>query len=151
MKYGIFKNKSLSVIFIGFIVFGIIILKLAVFDNPVKLCTFAEWFDEPSTPYYLVLNRIYKLSDKEEFSETLIKYIRNDKNPYLHKRYARVLGVIGKNDALPALKNACSKYCWNENYKITADYIVISMGIIGDEKIVSFLEKLLNAAIHGYY
>lgn len=144
MKHNIFKKNAIITVLAIFLFSIFITIKISIFDNPIKLCTFAEWFDDPSTPYYLILNRIYKLSENKNFNKTLIEYIQNDKNTHLHKRYARILGVLGEKDALPTLKAALLKYSHNKNYKITADYIVTSLGLIGNHKIVPLLVRFLS-------
>lgn len=142
-----YKGMKLIIFALIFLIIfgGAILSKKMVFDNPVILCKIANHFDEPSTPYYLILDRIYKIAaDKNNVSNILIKQLlNNEEKSYYHKLYIRILGVIGKKGTLDILKNSCKKYCQDETYLVTADYIIFSMGINGNNDIIPFLEELL--------
>lgn len=125
-------------------VFFGVVLKLAVWDNTDLLCKIAEGFDEPSKPYYFVLERIYKLSDKEIYSKKITKYLSKDENRYLHDIYIRILGVLGDKESLFELEQIYIKYQQDQRYKATLYYVIKSMGLIGDKEIVPFLERLLK-------
>ena len=138
-----FKKKLLILIVSLFICIGVV-FKLTILDSPDILCKVAEGFDEPSTPFYLAIERIYKLSNKKSFGKKLIQYLENDENKYLHDVYIRILGVIGDSESLYDLKRLYIKYQHNKEYKATLYYIIRSMGLIGDKEIVTFLETLLT-------
>ena len=137
------KKKFLTIVVVATICIGIG-FKFTVLDNPDFLCKVAEGFDEPSKPFYLVIERIYKLSEKKKFEERLIKYLNSDENRYLHDIYIRILGVIGKKISLHDLEKIYIKNQHNKKYKATLFYVIRSMGLIGTEEIVPFLETLLD-------
>jgi hypothetical protein len=118
--------------------------KLAVWDNTDLLCKIAEGFDEPSRSYYFTLERIYKLSEKNNFSKKITKYLFKDENRYLHDIYIRILGVLGDKESLHELEQIYIKYQHDQRYRATLYYVIKSMGLIGDKEIVPFLETLLK-------
>ncbi len=118
--------------------------KLVVWDNADILCNIAEGFDEPSTPFYFFLERIYKLSEKNSFSKELAQYLSKDENRHLHDIYIRILGVIGDKESLHELEQIYIKYQHDKKSKVTLFYMVKSAGLIGDKEIVPLLETLLK-------
>ena len=138
----VLKRKKV-VITVAIILLLVATFKITIFDNQELLCVVAEGFNEPSIPFYYSLNRIYQISEKKNISNKFISYLRENKNNNLHELYIRILGVIGEDQAIHEFKKLYVKYQRKKNYKATIYYIVKSMGIIGNEGIVPFLEKIL--------
>jgi hypothetical protein len=120
------------------------LLKFAIWDNPEALCILAEGLDEPSRPFYFVIDRIYKLSQEQNVSKRFIDNLANGKNRFLHDIYIRALGVVGDTRALYELERLYTKYQHYGDYRATLYYAVRSMGLIGNPEIVPFLETLLS-------
>lgn len=138
------KNMKRLGVVVFFFILGVALIKVFVWDNPIRLIQIAENFDEPSAPYYFILNDIYRKSGEKGFGENLIKSIAQNENPCLLKRYARIIGVMGEDGALDALEKACMIYFNNKNYEVTANYIVKSMGLIGRREAIPLLKELLE-------
>jgi hypothetical protein len=136
-------KRIISIILIVAVSLGIG-LKLAVWNNTDLLCKIAEGFDEPSTPYYFVIERIYKLSEKRNISKKITQYLSKDENRYLHNIYIRILGVLGDKESLHELEQIYIKYQHDKRYKVTVYYVIKSMGLIGDKEIAPLLETLLR-------
>ena len=119
-------------------------LKVAVWDNTNLLCQIAEGLDEPSKPYYFILERIYKLSENSNFSKKITEYLSKGEKRYLHDNYIRILGVLGDKESLHDLEQIYIKYQHDQRYKSTIYYVIKSMGLIGDKEIVPLLETLLK-------
>ena len=137
----IMLKKLLSGLII-FVICTFILIKFFVLDNPKTLCILAEGFDEPSTPFYFVIERIYKLSEKKNISDKLINKLANGDNLYLHDIYIRLLGVLGKKESLYELEKIYIKYQKDKNYRARLYYVIKSMGLIGNEEIVPLLETI---------
>jgi hypothetical protein len=140
-------SKSKFKILLGFGIFVVLLSFASIFyffilGSPSLLFAISKKFDEPSTPYYMVIERIYKISKGESINDQLIEKLNQDKNPSMNDYYARILGVMGEDSALGDLVNIYYKYRNNKNYQKTIDYIVLSIGLIGDESAVAFLEEI---------
>ena len=138
------SNRKIAIVSVIVIISVFATTKKMVLDNPVLLCKVAEGFNEPSIPFYFVLDRIYKLSSKKDFGRKLIADLSEDENRYLHELYIRILGVIGESEALYSLQQTYIKNQHDENSKVTLYYTIKSMGLMGEIEIVPFLEKLLE-------
>lgn len=119
-------------------------VKIGFLDNPELLCVVAEGFDEPSFCFYLTLNRIYALAEKDNFSKKLIQHLSTGNNANLHDIYIRVLGVIGEETALHELFRTYQRHQSDAAHKAIVYYTVTSIGMIGSEEMVPFLETLLE-------
>jgi len=139
----IYYKRAIIILLIVAICLGVG-LKLTVWDNTDLLCKIAEGFDEPSTSYYFILERIYKLSGKNDFSKKITQTLSKDENRYLHDIYIRILGVLGYRESLHELEQIYIKCQHDQRYKATLYYTIKSMGLIGDKEIVSLLETLLT-------
>ena len=138
------SNRKIAAVTVIVIISVFLGAKNMILDNPALLCKVAEGFNEPSSPFYFVLDRIYKLSNKEDFAGKLIADLSENENRYLHEIYMRILGVIGESGALYDLEQTYVKNQHDENYRVILYYVIKSMGLIGEIEIVPFLEKLLE-------
>ena len=118
--------------------------KILILDNTDLLFTIAEGLEQPSKSYYLVMERIYKLSAKERLEEKINKYLEDDKNSHLHDRYIHTLGIIGGQKFPAILIKAYVQYQDDPDHILTVPRIIDSMGIVGVEDVVPILEKLLS-------
>jgi hypothetical protein len=136
------KNKFIILLILLAILLTVI--KLCVWDNPKVLFRIAEGLDEPSSSFYLVLERIYKLSVEGSLAKRIEEHLSKNENAYLYDKYIRVLGVLGRKQSLYELKNIYNKYQHDQNYYSTLYYVISSMGLVGDNEIAFFLEALLD-------
>jgi len=118
--------------------------KILILDNTNFLYAIAEGMDQPSKPYYFVMERIYKLSGDKKLDEKIHKFLEEDKNKHLHALYIHTLGIIGGNHSSTFLMKAYVKYQDDPNHIITVSRIIDSMGVVGDEDVVPILERLID-------
>jgi hypothetical protein len=137
------KKRSVSIAAIlGVSLF--LICKIAILDNPNVLFTIAEGADVPSKVYYFATERIYKIADKKDIGKKLQEHLEKGHSEYLHNEYIKTLGIIGEYYSTATLIKAYSKYQHNTNRRSTVSRIIDSMGLIGNEDVVPFLETLLK-------
>lgn len=139
-----FPPKKKTLIVAAIALFLVAAFKIAVFDNEDFIFAVVPAFNEPSIPFYFCLNRIYRISEKKNISNKLIGYLKENKNHDLRELYIRTLGAIGDEQALYELKKLYVKYQKNRAYRPTISYVIQSIGMIGNESNVPFLETLLN-------
>jgi len=137
------QSKRTWMIVIFFIVLAGFV-KIGILDNPELLCVLAEGLDEPSSSFYLILNRVYALAEKDNFTKELVQHLSAGKNANLHDIYIRVLGVVGEETALHELFRIYQRHQNDEASKAVVYYTVTSIGMIGSEEMVPFLETLLE-------
>ena len=121
-----------------------VLFKVIVLDNPDLLCMIGQGFDEPSRLYYASVERIYKISDKKKVGKKFKERLTEGGNEHLYNCYIRILGVIGEGDAIPCLMQVYAKHQNNKNLRSIIHDIIISIGLIGNEASVHFLENLLK-------
>lgn len=136
------KKKWLLLATVVIIIAG----KFAVLDNTNVLFSLAAGLDEPSTLYYLVTERIYRLSERKDLAKKLLKYLEEDKNPHLHDHYIKTLAIIGEDSAAATayLLKTYVKYQDNAEHLGIVYDVIDSMGFIGNRMTVSVLERLLS-------
>ena len=139
-------NKTQKAILLLIIVIFIIsfVFKIVVFDNPDVLFPLAAGLNIPSTLHYIVKERIYKISEKKNIGEQILKYLEEDKNKYLHNLYIQTIGITGEHYSAVYLIKTYVKYQNDRNNEITVSRIIDSMGLIGNEDVVPLLETLLR-------
>ena len=120
------------------------VFKIVVFDNTDILFPLAAGLDIPSRLHYIVKERIYKISEKKNVGEQILKYLEEDKNKYLHNLYIQTIGIIGEHYSAVYLIKAYVRYQDDRNNEITVSRIIDSMGLIGNEDVVPLLETLLR-------
>ncbi len=137
-------KKIVFTILIVLVCISLFTFKKKVYDNPDRLCDLSERFDEPSTMFYIILERIFKLSEDISYNQKFMKYLNDNKKPHLYDRYARMLGVLGEDKAIPILKDVFIRYQNNRNYEAKLHYIIKSMGMIGSVESIDFLEEEMD-------
>jgi hypothetical protein len=142
MKY----IKQITLIFL--VIFTFLVCRVVIFNNPVTLFLLAEEFNEPSTPYYFITDRIYKLQAKNDFSDRILTYLANKKYGNLQYRFIRFLGIAGDSRALPILFQLYEKYKNDPNNLHKIHEIIRSFGFISDPQSVHYLEIILRESDH---
>ena len=135
-------KKLLAVLLPVLVLFAL--AKIFVLDDPDILCMIAEGFDDPSTPYYLTIDRLYKLAESKKFTDKFLNYLKSDKNEYLHDHYIRAIGVVGNINGSDVLVDLYGKYQHELRHEASINTIIASIGLIGDPKSARFLEDLLK-------
>jgi len=134
--------KKILIVFLIVLVFFIVIM-LCILNSVDFLCMIAEGSNEPSSLHNFTIERIYKIAEKKDIGEKLIKYIRENENENLHPLCIRILGVIGEEGTLPCLMEIYIKHQEEtESYKVYK--VIKSLGLLGKEEVVPFLERILN-------
>jgi len=139
--------KKKRIFLLIFIVAAIVLgAKVLIYDNPKVLYVVAEGLDEPSSMFYFVTERIYKLSTNKSEMNRIIEELESGKNEYLHDLYVRTLGIVGENSDLAnyVLVKIYSKYQDNDKKTAIISTVVDSMGFIGNESTNAILERLLE-------
>lgn len=124
--------------------------KYYILKNDKFLFYIAAHSDEPSDARYFALEQIYKNYARRGFSKELIYFLENTKNSSVTSCYIRVLGVVGKENAISFMKDTYQKYKGRRNFRSTTNYAIRSMGKLGNKTAIPFLEKLLNNEDEGY-
>lgn len=112
--------------------------------NRISFLSFiAASTDTPSALHYLSIKKILKLSSKDEdVRKNIIEALkRGDK--YRQSVNIRLLGPIGGKGSIELLEELFHKYLNEPSYQGDIYCIVNSFGLIGDERMVPLLEKLL--------
>lgn len=135
-------KKKLSIIILLFL-FAPALSGLYLWNNIDSLFSLSLAFDEPSRPFYLILNRIYCIiSEDSKYKQFLGKLYYNSDNEF-DNLYLRVIGVSGYKRSLDRLKSIFLSSHNKSEYRSTLYYVIVSIGLIGDIDAVPFLEKLL--------
>ncbi len=137
-------NKRNIIVIVIILMIGIgFFIKKATWDNTDFLCLIAEGFDEPSMPFYILIDRVYKLSEKNGNQENLERFLSEDEYQNLLNLYIRIAGVKGNRDIIKSLFDIFSEF--NDlKQRSTVYYIVASFGNLGYSEAVPFLENLLS-------
>lgn len=140
------KNRKLLIAIITTLCFVLLLIKVLFLNNVNLLFLIAEGQNKPSNLYHFFLYRIYRIAEKKDIGEELIQNINTGKNEFLFCQYIRVLGVIGEIDAIPYLIKIYTYYQGKNSgvAKSMKDFVIRSLGRIGDEQVVPFLEAILN-------
>lgn len=136
-------KKSIIITIIAVLIF-VFTFKIIIFDNVNFLYSILEGLNTKSPLYNFTIERIYKIAEKKDIGKNLIAYIEKDENQNLHDLYIRILGVIGEYDAINCLLKTYIKYQDDKNRLFTIYKIISSLGFLGNEEIVPFLESILN-------
>ena len=134
-------KKILIVVSIALVFF--IVIMVCILNSVDFLCMIAEGSNEPSSLHNFAIERIYKIAEKKEIGEKLIKNIKKNKKENLHTLYIRILGVIGEEATLPCLMEIYIKH-QEETKSIKVYNVIKSLGLLGKEEVVPFLERILN-------
>jgi len=134
--------KKILIIFA--IVLTLIFLIKAVFWNNIDfLCVMAGASGKPSAFHNFFMDRIYKIAERRDISKILIDNLRKDNKEALHGLFLRILGVIGEKNALNDFMSIYFKH-QDENKSLVLYYVLNSIGLLGEEKAVIFLENIIN-------
>lgn len=135
-------NKKVSILMV--VMSLVVIIILVLIRNPIFLLSASEGFNEPSKPFYFMVERIYKLSEDESTIHEIDTYISNTKNSNLNEIYLRITGVVGAEDSSQVIKKHYEDSL-NAYRSIYANYIIVSsMGLTGDSYFIPILETLLE-------
>jgi len=134
--------KKILIVFLIALVFFTVIM-VCIFNSVDFLCMIAEGSNEPSSLHNFTIERIYKIAEKKEIGEKLVKNIKENKKNNLHTFYIRILGVIGEEATLPCLMEIYIKH-QEETKSIKVYNVIKSLGLLGKEEAVPFLERILN-------
>ena len=138
------KKKKTIIIFTISLFFAGLILIFSILKNVNALFLIAEGLDRPSKAYYILIERIYRLSAKKKVRDKIFGYIESNKNAHLHDLYIQVLGITG-SDIPPGSLIKLYSLCQHEmNRRSTVYRIIDAMGLLGNEDFVPFLETLLR-------
>ncbi len=119
------------------------IVKKVTWDNPEFLFNIAEGFDEPSIPFYLLIEQAYKIYSNGNHQNIIANFLNESENKHLINSYIRTAGVIGDISSKIELIDLYREYD-NPNYRARLYYIVKSLGLLGVADVVPFLENLLS-------
>lgn len=119
-------------------------VKITVFDNIDALFAIEAGLDNPSAGYFLVQERIYRLSNRENVTKKILQYLEEDQNKHLHDLYIKTLGVVGEQDVFMHLLRSYSKYQGKKEYSTNVWHIINAMGMIGNPGFTPLLKRLLE-------
>jgi len=138
------QKKKIIIILIVLLLFAGIFLRFSVFNNVSVLFLIAEGLDRPSKAYYVVIERIYRLSEKKRVRAEIWEDLESNKNPNLDNLYIQVLGITGAHIPTGSLIKLYSLNQHDMNRRSTVSRIIDAMGLLGNEDFVPFLETLLT-------
>lgn len=137
-----FYNRSKIVIIITICVLCIFVGKKFTWDNPKFIFSIAEGFDDPSVPFYILIDQAYKIYSNSDRKEIIANFLDDSKQGHLVDIYIRVAGVIGDSASSNELTKLYDKFDNTAN-KVSLHYIVTSLGLLGEKSAIPFLEDLL--------
>jgi len=143
-------KKKLSFKRLGFAAYLVILLfliKCAFLDSPALLLRVMDRFEQPSKPFYVVLERIYKLSAKDDFFTEMKFCLMGQGRDTYHGIYLRYIGVVGQKWASNDIRSAYVKGLKDidaEGYFM----VISSMGLTGNASLTPLLEELLAQSRH---
>ena len=104
----------------------------------------AAGLDKPSKFYNIIIERIYSLSESQNFNEEIRNHLEQNKNDHLYNLYIHVLGIIGDRSSAGIFIKLYSRYQHDINHHSTVNRIIDAMGLIDNNDLVPFLETLLR-------
>jgi len=137
------KNKK-AIIVISSVFFAGLIIVFIISRSVNALFLIAEGLDRPSRAYYILMERIYRLSSNKKIADEIWGYIENNKNAHLHNLYIHVLGITNADIPTGSLIKLYSQCQHDMNRRSTVSKIIDAMGLLGNERFVPFLETLLR-------
>lgn len=140
-----FKNNKILITLIVTILVTIG-TKMFIYDNPKALYVIAEGLDEPSSSYYWVIERIYRLSRNESETKRILNELESGKNEFLHDLYIRTIGIVGENSdfANYVTVKIYTKYQGNDQKMSIVASAIDTMGFIANKSTISILERLVE-------
>ena len=138
------KRTKIIVAVLAVVLCAGLILERATWGNVDFLSMVAEGLDQPSVVFNKVIERIYKLSERQDIGKKLTTYLRENRKEHHHNLYIRILGVLGDKRSANDLLKIYVKYQHDENHRSTIYRVVDSLGFISNEEAVPVLERLLT-------
>lgn len=138
------KKKKAIIIFTISLLFVGLIFTFSILKNINALFLISEGLDRPSKAYYILIERIYRLSSKKKAGDKIWGYVEGNKNAHLHNLYIQVLGITGAYIPTGSLIKLYSICQHDIDRRSTASKIIDAMGLLGNEDFVPFLETLLR-------
>lgn len=130
-------------IIIASCVLCLFVVKKVTWDNPDFLFFIAEGFDDPSTPFYTLIERAYKIYSCSDHQNLLTNFLKESKNQHLIDTYIRAAGVTGDTISKVELIKLYRAFD-NHTYEVRLHYIITSLGLLGANDAIPFLEGLLS-------
>ena len=137
------NKKAIILIFVSVCFVGII-LTIAISSNVNALFLIAEGLEKPSKAYYSVIQRIYRLSANKKTGDEIWSYVESNKNANLIDLYIKVLAITNAEIASGNLIKLYSLCQQNAERRSTVSIIIDSMGLLGNDDFIPFLETLLR-------
>lgn len=143
-------KKKWSFKHLGFAAYLIVLLfliKSAFLDSPALLLRVLDKFEQPSKPFHVVLERMYKLSGKDDFVTEMKFCLMGQGRDTYHGIYLRYIGVVGQKWASNDIRSAYVKGLKDideEGYFM----VISSMGLTGNASLAPTLEDLLAQSRH---
>jgi len=138
-----FKKNKIKIAVSICLAFGLVIFYI-LSVNTSFLLSMASSLDKPSKSYYWLMERVYKICEKEDCAPEILRDIKKGANDHALSQYIHTLGIIGEKDAVNYLLMLYSK-CQNKADRKSILYSIInSLGVIGDKAAVPILDRLLT-------
>lgn len=145
----IFKRKVFLLIIFIFFLSSFLGISYILNDTN-KMLYLLENIDKPSTLHSILSNRLYYLSDKVNLGDIILGSLDKAKK-HLTDVEIHVLGIIGEEKAFDYLLNECEGQSLDSELSSKMYYVVLSMGMIGDKRFTSILEKMLQSPGYASY
>lgn len=133
--------------FAAYLIVLVFLIKSAFLDSPALLLRMMDKCEQPSKPFYIVLERIYKLSGKDDFVTEMKFCLMGQGRDTYHGIYLRYIGVVGQKWASNDVRSAYAKGLKgidDEGYFM----VISSMGLTGNASLAPALEDLLAQSRH---
>ncbi|MDH4271142.1 MAG: hypothetical protein OEW18_04110 [Candidatus Aminicenantes bacterium] len=134
--------KKILIIFFIIMIFILVVIA-SISNNVDALCTLSGAFGTQSCLGKYFIERIYKIAEKKDISDIFIDNLKNDNKRALHFLYLRIIGVIGEKKALNDFTSIYIEH-QDEKESIELFFVLDCIGLLGEEKAVIFLEKIIN-------
>jgi hypothetical protein len=139
----LFKKNKIKVAFSICMALGLVILYFLSINTYILL-SIASSLDKPSKSYYWLMERVYKICEKENCGTEILKDIEKGKNDHILNQYIHLLGIIGEKDAVNNLLMLYSEYQNNTERKSVLYSIIDGLGALGNKAAVPILDRLLT-------
>lgn len=137
------KKRTKILIIIASCILCLFIVKKVTWDNSEFLFFMAEGFDDPSMPFYTLIERAYKIYSYGDHHNLLADFLNESENKHLIDTYIRAAGIIGDTASKDELIKLYGEFD-NHNYEVRLHYIIKSIGLLGINDAIPFLAGLLS-------
>lgn len=140
------QNNKKLLVFLVIVLASVIGTTVFIYNSPKALYAIAEGLDEPSSAYYWVAERIYRLSEKKSEINRILEELDSGKNEHLYGQYIRTVGIVGDGSdfANYILVKIYTKYQDNSQKSSIVASTIDAMGFIANRSTISILEKLVE-------